>query len=81
MSYRKLEVDGQVFEYSIGKTHTKIRHVGAFKNEEVGREYQAGVCHCGSSGCDYAIPMHIQVRPSDLANFIKQKKLSIENKR
>lgn len=81
MSYRKLEVDGQVFEYSIGKTHTKIRHIGAFKNEEVGREYQSGVCHCGSRGCDYAVPVHMQVRPNDLASFIKQKKLSIENKR
>lgn len=66
MSYRKLEVDGQVFEYSIGKTHTKIRHVGAFKNNEVG----------------YVISdREVRVRPSDLANFIKQKKLSIENKR
>ena len=66
MSYRKLEVDGQVFEYSIGKTHTKIRHVGAFSNREVG----------------YVISdREVRVRPSDLAAFIKQKKLSIENKR
>ena len=83
MSYRKLEVDGNVFEYSIGKTHTKIRGVGAYKNEDVGREYQAGVCHCGCSGCDYAIPMHTQVRPADLAAFIKrnQLKVKVENKR
>lgn len=66
MSYRKIEVDGQVFEYSIGKTHTKIRHVGAFQNNEVG----------------YVISdREVRVRPSDLASFIKQKKFSIENKR
>ena len=83
MSYRKLEVDGNVFEYSIGKNHTKIRGVGAYKNDEVGREYQAGVCHCGCSGCDYAIPIHTQVRPNDLATFIKrnQLKVKVENKR
>ena len=66
MSYRKIEVDGNLYEYSIGKTHTKIRHVGAFDNREVG----------------YVISdREVRVRPSDLANFIKQKKLSIENKR
>jgi hypothetical protein len=66
MSYRKLVVDGQVFEYSIGKTHTKIRHVGAFQNNEVGNVIS---------------DREVRVRPSDIANFIKQKKLSIENKR
>ncbi len=76
MSYRKLEVDGQVFEYSIGKTHTKIRHVGAFTNDEVGN--YAGV---GSQRYWDRPDLAFQVRPSDLASFIKQKKLSIENKR
>ena len=73
MSYRKVVVDNQVFEYSIGKTHTKIRHVGAYPNDEVGvrtQKYWAG-----------ELINTVQVRPSDLANFIKQKKLSIENKR
>jgi len=79
MSYRKLEVDGNVFEYSIGKTHTKIRGVGAYKNEEVGKEYQSGVCHCGSRGCDYAVPIHIQVRPNDLSAFIKRNNLKVKS--
>ena len=76
MSYRKLEVDGQVFEYSIGKTHTKIRHVGAFKNEEVGNYHVNGNQEWWDSPDG-----SFQIRPRDLANFIKQKKLSIENKR
>ena len=65
MSYRKIVVDNQVFEYSIGKTHTKIRHVGAYPNREVGYVIS-----------DY----EVRVRPSDLANFIKQKKLQLLRK-
>jgi hypothetical protein len=79
MSYRKLEVNGQVFEYSIGRTHTKIRGVGAYKNEDVGNEYTSGTCHCGSPCCDYAAPTDIQVRPSDLASFIKLNKLKVKS--
>lgn len=75
MSYRKLTVEGQAFEYSIGKTHTKIRYVGAFKNEDVGQKYQNGVCHCGYRGCDYAIPLNLQVHPRDIILFIKEKNL------
>lgn len=76
MSYRKIVVDDQVFEYSIGKTHTKIRHVGAFKNEEVGNYHVNGNQEWWDSPDG-----SFQIRPSDLASFIKQKKLSIENKR
>ena len=60
MSYRKLVVDSETFEYSIGKTHTKIRGVGAFDNREVG----------------YVISdREVRVRTSDLASFIKQNNL------
>jgi hypothetical protein len=78
MSYRKIEVDGQVFEYSIGKTHTKICHVGAFKNEEVGNHHVNQSQQWYDPGYR---DISFQIKPSDLANFIKQKKLSIENKR
>jgi hypothetical protein len=64
MSYRKLEVDGQVFEYSIGKTHTKIRGIGAYCNREVG----------------YVISdREVRVRPSDLAAFITRNQLKVKN--
>jgi hypothetical protein len=79
MGYRKLEVDGTIYEYSIGKTHTKIRGVGAYKNEDVGNEYTSGTCHCGSPCCDYAAPTDIQVRPKDLALFIKKNNLTQKN--
>lgn len=66
MSYRKLDVDGTVFEYSIGKTHTKIRHVGAFDNREVG----------------YVISdREVRVRPSDIAALIKADKLKHKGKK
>lgn len=74
MSYRKIEVEGQVFEYSIGKTHTKIRGAGAYKNEDVGN-YNVNHgqewwdCPSGS----------FQIRPSDLASFIKRNRLKVKS--
>lgn len=71
MSYRKIEVDGQVFEYSIGKTHTKIRHVGAFANGDVGvrvQKYWSG-----------ELFNDVQVRPSDISAFIRQNNLKVKS--
>lgn len=82
MSYRKLEVNGQVFEYSIGKTHTKIRGVGAYKNEDIGSIQMSSYCSCGShsGNCDFNARMTLQVRPSDLASFIKQNNFQVKIK-
>ena len=71
MSYRKIKVDGTVFEYSIGKTHTKIRGVGAYPNGEVGV--------CGQKYWAGELINTVQVRPSDLADFIKRNKLKVKN--
>ena len=38
MSYRKIVVNGQEFEYTVGHGATKIKGVGSFVNEFVGRE-------------------------------------------
>lgn len=67
MSYRKIEVEGQIFEYSVGKTHTKIRGVGAFENERVGNLRV-------SSEYDWWETQNatLQVRPSDVADFVKK---------
>jgi hypothetical protein len=75
MSYRKIEVDGNVFEYSIGKTHTKIRGVGAYKNEDVGKVYDISDYCCA----DWETYKALQVRPSDLASFIKRNKLKVKS--
>lgn len=84
MSYRKLELDGTIFEYSIGKTHTKIRHVGAFKNEDVGKKYTHGYTPCGCSDCTcepYEFYDVLEVRPNDIANFIRKNKLKLKEKK
>lgn len=77
MSYRKLEVDGKLYQYSIGKTHTKIRHVGAWKNEEVGshRINQSQILYDpGYRDCSF------QVTPKDLTWFIRSGKFRYEEK-
>lgn len=64
MSYRKLEVDGQIFEYSVGRSHVKIRYVGAFDRREIG----------------YVIDeREVRVRPGDIAEYIKKNKLKVKN--
>lgn len=57
MSYRKLQVNGTTFEYSVGRSHVKIRHVGAYPKEQVG----------------YVIDeREVRVRPSDIVTFIER---------
>jgi hypothetical protein len=64
MSYRKIEVDGQIFEYSVGKSHTKIRGIGSYFNAEVG----------------YVISdEEVRVRPSDVAAFVKKNDLRVKS--
>lgn len=74
MSYRKLEVDGKIYQYSIGKTHTKIRHVGAWKNEEVGALRFIENPRTGEQ------KNHLQVTPKDLTWFIRSGKFRYEEK-
>jgi hypothetical protein len=75
MSYRKIEVDGQVFEYSIGRTHTKIRGVGAYENHMIGN-HRTGT----EDGFNpFSVWSSFQVRPSDLAAFIKRNKLKVKS--
>ena len=82
MSYRKIEVNGNVFEYSIGKTHTKIRGVGAYPNAKIS-QMQTAVWYNDITDDHEVETLGVQVRPSDLAAFIKrnQLKVSVENKR
>jgi hypothetical protein len=59
-----------VIEYSVGKTHTKIRGVGAYENERVGKlrvssEYEWWETQNAT----------IQVRPSDVVAFVKNNNL------
>jgi hypothetical protein len=74
MSYRKLDVDGQVFEYSVGRTHTKIRGVGAFQNEKVGKILTQIMFNDLTNEFETE-SIGVQVRPSDLSDFIKRNRL------
>lgn len=38
MTYRTIEVNNKTYEYVIGKTHTKIKGVGHFLNETIGKD-------------------------------------------
>lgn len=49
MSYRKIEVDGVVYQFTIGKTHVKVRWLGSWPKKDIGeitvRTYGCG-CGC-----------------------------------
>jgi hypothetical protein len=70
MSYRKISVNGKVYEYSIGRTHTKIKGLGAFKNEEVG-QVQTYVMYNDITDEFETHKDGVIVRPSDVAYMIK----------
>lgn len=74
MAYRKIEVDGKSYEYSIGKTHTKVRHVGVWKNEEVGAIRVYDDRHT------FRPIVLLQVTPKDLAWFIRSGKFRVTEK-
>lgn len=48
MSYRKITVDGKEYEYTIGRTHVKVKGVGVWPKEEVGEiTVRTYGCDCG----------------------------------
>jgi hypothetical protein len=36
MAYRKIDVNGKTYEYTIGRTHLKVKGMGAVLKEQVG---------------------------------------------
>lgn len=47
MSYRKITVKGREYEYTIGRTHTKIKGVGVFPNEDIAEQIEIPeYCEC-----------------------------------
>lgn len=40
MSYRTITVNEQIYEYVIGRSHTKIRNFGVFENSLIGEKVQ-----------------------------------------
>lgn len=63
MSYRKLKIDEQEYQYTVGKTHTKIRGLEAFKNEDIGDRVGATDQYTVTpSNVTRAIKWHLHIR-------------------
>ena len=79
MSYRKITVDGKVYEYTIGKTHTKIKGIGVWKNEDVGHNVTLNnYCECCGESYETLYPgksgntfERMRVRPHDIMKKIR----------
>lgn len=52
MSYRKIEVDGAEYQYTIGKTHVKVRGLGVWPKEDIG-DSVAKQCDCCGEPLEY----------------------------
>lgn len=77
MAYRKIEIDGTTYEYTIGKTHVKVKGLEAAPKEKVGEmEWEDWRCEC--CGESYASlgrgpetgAYYLKVRPEHIRKFI-----------
>lgn len=53
MSYRKIEVNGKTYEYTVGKTHLKIRGLGVIDKQSIGTKIQEKCECCGEPNGHY----------------------------
>lgn len=63
MPYRKIEVDGITYHYTVGRTHVKVRGVGAATIEEVGRRVYVEKSDTNKTA----------VQPADVAHYIRSR--------
>jgi len=76
MSYRKITVNGVEHQYTVGKTHVKVRGMQAVPKKDVGSLHDA-VCECCGEPAYlmYGDPREyhqvLRVLPSDVAHFIE----------
>lgn len=74
MTYRKITVDNQVYEYTVGRTHLKIKGVGVFPKEEFGKKVELTCECCGEPLSSlYSRPpvYRSAVTPEDVARTIR----------
>jgi hypothetical protein len=75
--YRKITVNGTVYEYVIGKTHTKVKGVGAWPNTELGHMIIIpDYCECCGESMSELYSSHVDrkaiaVKPMNVAWKIK----------
>jgi hypothetical protein len=82
MTYRKIEVDGKEYEYTIGKTH-QDQGVGVFLNTDISNvitTYHDGLCECCGTALSEIYPNQypvakegLAVRPHDIMRKIRGK--------
>jgi len=70
MGYRNINVNGQDYQYIIGRTHTKIKGLGAYRNEDVG-QIQTYMMYNDITDEFETHENGVIVRPSDVAFMIK----------
>ena len=70
MGYRNINVNGQDYQYVIGRTHTKIKGLGAYRNEDVG-QIQTYMMYNDITDEFETHEDGVIVRPSDVAFMIK----------
>ena len=69
MSYRKITVDDKPYQYVIGKTHVKIKGVGAWPKEEVGAIVTIDCgCDCGCYSTEETIWTRGELEDFRIAN-------------
>jgi hypothetical protein len=76
MSYRKIDVDGVTYQYSVGRTHTKVKGFDAVPNTEIGIVTRQYLKPCGFAGCNcdpYQYTYALRVTPKSIAEYIKQR--------
>lgn len=80
MGYRKITVEGVEYQYTVGRTHVKIRGLGVWPKEEVGKLRDQHCKCCGEpmwavypKGEDNPdLFRSIRVQPSDVAEHIRK---------
>lgn len=72
MAYRKIEVNGVTYEYTIGRTHVKVRGVGTALKEDIGRSTVITGYDDNDDPVEHRIdPNRIAILPGDVARWIK----------
>lgn len=81
MGYRDITVDGTDYQYTVGKTHVKIRGMQAVLKEDVGHiENIERICGCCGTALSELYPdepeIHfrrvLSVQPHDIADYIRK---------
>lgn len=69
MAYRTVHVDGEEYEYTVGRTHLKVKGVGVVTKQDLAASIQ-------DPGADYVHPdlgdeQGIAVSPGDVVRWIR----------